>query len=180
MRAKPCTLRHVYVQYAYKAEARIVTSIFYRRGDLKVRFCSTITGEQSWIFHQIILTATHCIMSLADPLRHLVVGYPKIAGQMNTQPETAIFRRFGELNAKDLLYRQAELAYLEKQLYKCEMEDSGSTVGAKPYYAISWYWLSHSMADGDAKQLDLVLKIRKCIKEYSRFPCVPPDLVHLT
>jgi len=111
-------------------------------------------------------------MSQVDPLQHLLVGYPKIAGHMNVQPETAIFRRFSELNAKDLLYRQAELAYLEKQLYECEIKDSQSTMGQKPQYAISWYWLSRSEADGDTKQLDLVMKIRKCIKEYSKFFCV--------
>ena len=107
-------------------------------------------------------------MSLVDPLQHLVVGYPKIAGEMAIKPESAIFRSFGELNAKDLLYRQAELAYLEKQLYECETEDSRSAVGEKSHYSISWYWLSRSKADGDTKQLDLVMKIRKCIKEYSK------------
>ncbi|KAF2799790.1 hypothetical protein K505DRAFT_356268 [Melanomma pulvis-pyrius CBS 109.77] len=106
-------------------------------------------------------------MSPADPLQHLVVGYPKIAGQMNIQPETAIFRGFGELNAKNLLYLQAEIAYLEKKLRDCEIADSRNAAGEKSNYAVSWYWLSQSKADGDTKQLDLVLRIRKLLKKYN-------------
>jgi hypothetical protein len=106
-------------------------------------------------------------MKPSDPLQHLVVGYPKIAGQMSIQPETAIFRRFGELNARNLLYLQAELAYLEKKLSEYEIADNRDPVGEKSNYAVSWYWLAHSKDDGDTKQLDIVLKIRSCLKEYS-------------
>lgn len=107
-------------------------------------------------------------MDRATALQKVVVGYPKIAGQMDIQPETAIFRRFGALNAKNLLYLQAELAYLEKLLEDCETEDNRNPLGQKSNYAISWYWLSQSKTDGDTKQLDLVLKVRKCVKRYSK------------
>jgi hypothetical protein len=106
-------------------------------------------------------------MNPSDSLQHLVVGHPKIAGQMSTQPETAIFRRFGELNARNLLYLQAELAYLEKKLSEYEIADNRDPVGEKSNYAVSWYWLAHSKDDGDTKQLDIVLKIRSRLKEYS-------------
>jgi hypothetical protein len=107
-------------------------------------------------------------MSVPDPLHHLVVGYPKIAGHMNIQPETTIFRRFGELNAKNLLYLQAELVLLEEELRKCEISDSCSQTGEKSNYSVSWYWLSRSGADGDTKQLQIILKIRKLLQKYSK------------
>jgi len=53
-----------------------------------------------------------------DPLAAKIKGYPKLAGQIELCPETAIFRRFGALNAENLLYFQAELVWLETELTK--------------------------------------------------------------
>lgn len=106
-------------------------------------------------------------MASNDPLDKLVIGYPKLAGHMEIQPEVAIFRRFAALNAKNLLYMQAELAYLEIELQECETADNQNPEGRKKKYGRSWYWLSQSKDDGDTKQLDLVLKMRRLLKEYS-------------
>lgn len=43
-------------------------------------------------------------------------GYEKVAHLMSTHPETAIFKRFGFLDASNTLYLQAELIYLEREL----------------------------------------------------------------
>jgi len=86
---------------------------------------------------------------------------------MGLLPETAIFRRFGALNAQNLLYLQAELTYLEKQLRKCERADNKSPEGLKSRYALDWFWLSRSAADGDEEQWELVKKMRVTLKEYS-------------
>jgi hypothetical protein len=45
-------------------------------------------------------------------------GYPKLSRLMAFYPEVAIFRRFGALNAENLLYLQAELQDLEIALQK--------------------------------------------------------------
>jgi hypothetical protein len=107
-------------------------------------------------------------MASNDPLQHLVIGYPKLAGQMEIQPETAIFRRFGALNARNLLYLQAEIMTLEKQLCEREVMDNGDEKGMKSQYALDWFWLSQSADDGDIEQLRLILKIRELLKEYSK------------
>jgi hypothetical protein len=101
------------------------------------------------------------------PLEELVVGYPKLAGQMEILPEIAIFRRFGALNARSLLYQQAELIHLEKLLNDIEQRDRDSGIGSKPKYARNWYWLSQSADDGDEEQLRLVKKIRRKLRKYS-------------
>jgi hypothetical protein len=44
------------------------------------------------------------------------MGYDTLASLMSQAPEIAIFRRFSALNARNLLYFQAELTVLEKQL----------------------------------------------------------------
>lgn len=109
-------------------------------------------------------------MAATDPLSEFVLGYPKLAAQMDLQPETSMFRRFGFLNAQNLLYFQAELVALEKSLRKHQIDDSRDTnESRKSEYGRNWYWLEQSRDDGDTDQLDLVLKIRETIKEYSEF-----------
>lgn len=44
------------------------------------------------------------------------MGYDDLASLMSKAPEIAIFRRFSALNARNLLYFQAELTVLEKRL----------------------------------------------------------------
>jgi hypothetical protein len=107
-------------------------------------------------------------MASRDPIKEYPLGYPRLAAQMNLLPETAIFRRFGFLNAQNLLYLQAELTTLEDHLRRYQRDDSLNTTGNKSQYGLSWYWLEQSAEDGDTLQLDLVLKIRKTINEYSR------------
>ena len=118
-------------------------------------------------------------MGDSDPFGDVVVGYPKLAAHIALQPQSAIFRKFSALNAKNLLYMQAELAFLEKELQRCEQEDAENTdpTKQKAKYAVSWYWLNESSDDGDTKQLDLVMRIRKLVKEYSE-SCFNPTSPH--
>ncbi|KAF2468337.1 uncharacterized protein BDR25DRAFT_335447 [Lindgomyces ingoldianus] len=106
-----------------------------------------------------------------DPFQHIVVGYPKLAAKIEIQPEAAIFRKFGALNAQNLLYFQAELTCLEQELRDQQLEDDNDRnpdQGVKKCkYAKSWDWLRDSQEDGDTTQLDLVLKIRETLKEYN-------------
>jgi hypothetical protein len=60
-----------------------------------------------------------------------IVGYPSLAGQIELRPETAIFRRFGSLNAENLLYLQAELTSLERELQLQQLGDHLSGNGGR-------------------------------------------------
>jgi len=101
----------------------------------------------------------------------LVEGYPKLAAQMGHYPETAILRRFATLNSQNLLYLQAEVIHLEKQLRELEVADSQVQGGNKPLYAKDWYWLKTSAEDGDVegKQWQVLIETRAKLKEYSQF-----------
>jgi hypothetical protein len=103
------------------------------------------------------------------PLSSVVVGYPKLATKIELQPELSIYRRFGALNAQNLLYYQAELVDLEESLKKQQTADNSTANSRKSKYAKSWYKLQDSDIDGDTEQLDLVLKVRKTLKEYSKY-----------
>jgi hypothetical protein len=108
-------------------------------------------------------------MPVKSPQQH-VNGYPKLARYMGASPEIAIFRRFGALNAQNLLYLQAELVHLEKKLREFEKRDSQSSEGMKSQYARDWFWLSRSENDGNDGQWQTVLAIREKLVEYSKQP----------
>ena len=107
-------------------------------------------------------------MTTFDPFPDIVVGYPKLAAKIEILPEAAIYRRFGALNAQNLLYYQAELTYLEQKLREQQKLDSNDQKGHGQSYAINWFWLKHSKTEGDGRQLDLVLEIRELLAKYSK------------
>ncbi|KAH7064965.1 hypothetical protein B0J12DRAFT_20065 [Macrophomina phaseolina] len=97
-------------------------------------------------------------------------GYPVLARKMGEMPEVAIFRRFGALNAQNLLYMQAELVCLEKRLHKLQAKDAAAPE-PRASYATNWFWLSNSEDQGegdDDEQWELVKIIREKLKEYSK------------
>ncbi|EMD62725.1 hypothetical protein COCSADRAFT_93919 [Bipolaris sorokiniana ND90Pr] len=118
-----------------------------------------------------------------DPLQEYVVGYPKLAAQIEILPELSMFRRFGALNAQNLLYMQAELAYLEKKLRERQQIDANDPSGKRSAYALNWFWLKGSENTDAGEQQALVLRIRQVLKEYTsilKYPKPSPwDLHHM-
>lgn len=104
-----------------------------------------------------------------QPIDEQVKGYPRMAAHMGLIPETAMFRRFGALNFRNLLYFQSELATIEDDLNELEWEDNKSPMGKKQDYVRDYYWLGSATAarDGDAKQRELVMKLRETLDRYS-------------
>lgn len=110
-----------------------------------------------------------------DPFHDLVPGYPKLAGRMGVMPEIAMFRRFGALNARNLLYMQNDLIDIENDLKELEAEDAKSVEGEKRFYRQNSIWLSTAdfeiddePRDGDTRQRDLVMRMRTLLSEYSK------------
>lgn len=97
----------------------------------------------------------------------LVDGYPKLAQRMSTTPETAILRRFSNLNMQSILYYQAELIHLETTLRELEVAASMSEDDRAKRYARDWAWLGLLTQEGKDEQWQTVLAIRKTLKEYS-------------
>jgi hypothetical protein len=92
-------------------------------------------------------------------------GYPAIAQIMCNHDELAIFRRFRELNALDLLYAQAELTHLEDDLVELRAVDKAHP--EKALYHRDWWSLAHSTEDENKEQWQKVLEIRKKLEAYS-------------
>jgi hypothetical protein len=117
-------------------------------------------------------------------------NYPTLAQRVGNDPGFAIFRRYATLNAKNLLYLQAEIALLEDELELLELEDQRSDEETRR----NFQWVARLLmedvegesvdADGldqvpavgsknpkmKSKQWAKILEIRAKLKEYSADP----------
>lgn len=95
-------------------------------------------------------------------------GYPRLAARMGLFPETAIFSRFGDLTARNLLYLQAELLHLRAYLETIEKEAYSEDKEKAELWARSWYDLRYNSGEkgGDNDRWALILRIRETMKEY--------------
>lgn len=98
-------------------------------------------------------------------------GYPRLASLMGAHPEIATFRRFGALNALNLLYMQAELTDLENSLHKQAKSDAESGHPDRSIYHRDWQTLSESLTteDGNPAQWRTMLKVKDKLSEYSKY-----------
>jgi hypothetical protein len=103
-------------------------------------------------------------------LAEMTGGYNILAHLMGAYPELSIFRRFGALNARNILYLQAELTDLETKLLQAEKADLESGHVNRKIYSRDWRTLSESVdvADGDSTQWKIFLRMREKLHEYSK------------
>ena len=95
-------------------------------------------------------------------------SYPKLSTFMGALPDVAIFRRFGTLNAQNLLFLQAELSHLERELEVIREREASSEDEEKQMALRSWWSLSTSSeGDEDNDQWQVIQDIRKKLVEYS-------------
>jgi len=96
------------------------------------------------------------------------MGYPALAGVM-AHPGMSIFKRFAALNARNLLYMQAEILLLERELdviagYDHTQNDDPT---AKTY-ATSCEALMESVEKGNGMQWEKILNLREKLDAYSK------------
>ena len=94
-------------------------------------------------------------------------NYTRLAALIGAHQEMASFRRFAALNAKNLLYMQAELVHLEAELKDIEHNDRYSGQGEKKFFEFSLITLKDSSGTENDLQWRKVLEIRNKLKEYS-------------
>lgn len=97
-----------------------------------------------------------------------VSGYPKIASLMGSHPEMLMVRLFRALNARNLLYLQAELHHIEDQLLKCEQVDTESDDPEVRFYSQDWWSLNNSKGNEHHEQWLLVQKMKEKLREYGK------------
>lgn len=89
-----------------------------------------------------------------------------LASFMSAHPEVGIFKRFGDLNAYNLLALQSELTYLRDEfLYELASEESESKEDDQPSLDCNMRKFSKS----NSARWDILMKIRTKLNEYSMF-----------
>ena len=95
-------------------------------------------------------------------------GYPSLAKVMGPYPGMALFKRFAVLNARNLLYMQAELIDLELQFDILTSQDHTSSDPRRRAFAKEFLKLSEPLDGLQAQQWQKALEIREKLKEYSK------------
>ena len=96
-------------------------------------------------------------------------GYDSLATHLNDPHNTPILRKFGHLNILNLLYMQAELFHLERDLQAIAKEDAESCDETRQDYRYSMLDLRHSVFGADKFQWEKVLEIREKLAQYSTY-----------
>jgi hypothetical protein len=96
-------------------------------------------------------------------------GYPRTAAFIDSDSDTVLFRKFGVLRARSLLYKEVELTALETQLEELDKEDAGT-----PGHTENRWRLGHSLSlnDGAFNEVrkELMEKIDKKLETYGMNP----------
>jgi hypothetical protein len=100
--------------------------------------------------------------------RNHPIGYPRLAERIAVKPETGIYRRFDALNARHLLYLQAELVAIEDKLRVQENEDQKDRTGKRSQYAADYRCFSEEPSDMDMPQLRLIEEMHAKLNQYSQ------------
>lgn len=95
--------------------------------------------------------------------------YNKLAALMGEHLELAIFRRFQRLNAKSLLYMQAEILHRESELDMIELDDVRSEDKSRSLLHTSVFNLKELSGGPHDVQWKNVLEIREKLEHYSKF-----------
>jgi hypothetical protein len=92
-------------------------------------------------------------------------GYPQVADFMGDHPTLAMVRRFRGLNARNLLYLQAELVLIENKLLEQEKIDAKND--ATKQYARDYQWIIPPAGGEGSEQWRLIKEMKDKLKEYS-------------
>ena len=94
-------------------------------------------------------------------------GYPTFAAFIAKDKDAAIYRRFENLSARNLLYLQSELHDLERQLEKIDLEDAKNIDNELAQRAArQWTYYEKDSNEQARRRRNLQRTIKKKIKEY--------------
>jgi len=116
----------------------------------------------------MVCKRTHAYLNGLFSVERYPKGYPRIAAYFDSDSDTALVRRFGQLHARILLYKQVELTELEARLDKLDKEDEGT-----PGEDSNGWKLRHSISlkggHMNEERRDLVKEIDEKLEEYGEF-----------
>lgn len=94
-------------------------------------------------------------------------GYPDLAQLMGQHVDLALYRRFASLNSRNLLYMQAEIMLIERELWALEFLDKHSGDQERSSFSQNAMKMMRN-SGGDANRYwEKVLELRSKLKDYS-------------
>jgi hypothetical protein len=106
-----------------------------------------------------------CLYLIQDHPSSMMVNYTRFADLIGRYPEYALYRKFAALNAKRLLFMQAELSHLEYDLALIAEHDQSDPQTAS--FATSWNKMSNAPPGGQADlQSQKVREISEKLDKY--------------
>lgn len=104
----------------------------------------------------------------AQDLKQTCHGWPELVNVMVRLPCLESFQAFRDLNIKSLLYYQAELDLLRRELHALEWQDHRKSGKSSSMCSnVRFLLQTRSNEEGGRRQLDKVKEIRTVLKEYS-------------
>ncbi|KAI3338804.1 hypothetical protein F4824DRAFT_499177 [Ustulina deusta] len=94
------------------------------------------------------------------------IGYGAIADAMGADDDLLMFRRFASLNARNLLYLQAELSHLESRLLALDMTLNKFSKGLAGW-EVPRSWDKMTGSEEGKEHLELVNEIRRKLEQYN-------------
>ena len=103
------------------------------------------------------------------PTRRCLDGFPSFSHFIAGDSQEAIYRKFGSLSARNLLYQQSELHHLEHELEIYDNEDAHD-LNNVPAQQRARLWDHYSLDDSDDARLrrELQAKIKCRMKDYRK------------
>ncbi|RYC61997.1 hypothetical protein CHU98_g4211 [Xylaria longipes] len=95
------------------------------------------------------------------------IGYGAIADAMGADDDLLMFRRFASLNARNLLYLQAELSHLESRLLALDLTLDKFSKGLAGW-EVPRSWDKMTGSEEGKEHLELVNEIRRKLEQYSK------------
>lgn len=95
--------------------------------------------------------------------------YPGLAKVMGPHNDLALYRKFADLNARNLLYMQAEIMLLERELWTIAFVDQHSKDADRESYSQRAEKMIRSSGGDGGRQWDKVIEIREKLKGYSKY-----------
>jgi hypothetical protein len=100
-----------------------------------------------------------------------IPGWPSLARKVADKPAFAAFPSFADLNVKSLLYYQAALIKLRKELHEAEFQDYYHGDTTQGQFAEDLDWLLDSLQknpEQNPEQFKILEKIRITLDKYSK------------
>lgn len=109
-----------------------------------------------------------------------MADYSRLSKLIGAHQDLAIFRKFASLNAKNMLYMQAELIHLQAELDNIELANGKSGDVQKAAFQVSLFDLKDSSGTKNDLQWRKAMEIRRNLKAYSPSTSPPLSLGELT